>query len=210
MARRCPELALILEAEGLKTTVRAGWARVGVAAPESVADHSWRLALMAMLYAEQLGLDAGKAVRIALVHDLGEARIGDRMPGEWTPARKHAREAAALRGMLKALPPGQRKAWMALWLDYERGTSPEARLVAELDKLEMVAQGLAYERRKAAPRRAFDPFWGTAERAIASPALQERLRALRAQRPTARKASPTSGHGRRTSRKTYSRSPRTK
>lgn len=208
--RRCPELALVLEAEALKRTVRAGWRRIGVRQPESVADHSWRLALMAMLYAEQLGLDAGRAVRIALVHDLGEARIGDRMPGEWTPARKHAREAAALRGMLKALPAKQRRAWMALWLDYERGRSPEARLVAELDKLEMVAQGLAYERRKAAASRRFDPFWGTAERSIASGPMRARLAALRAQRPTARRASSTSGQGRRTSRKAYSRSPRTR
>lgn len=210
MPRRPADLTLVLEAEALKRTARAGWARIGVRRPESVADHSWRLALMAMLYAEQQGLDAGRAVRIAILHDLGEVRIGDRMPGEWTPARKHRREAAALRSMLKVLPAAQRRRWMALWLDYERGTSPEARLVAELDKLEMAAQALAYEQRGAARGARFDPFWGTAEKAVESGALRERLQALAAQRPTARIASSTSGKGLRTSRKWYSRSPRTR
>jgi putative hydrolase of HD superfamily len=215
-----PELRLVLEAEALKRTPRAGWKRIGVARPESVADHSWRLALMAMLYADLLGLDAGRAARIALLHDLAEARIGDRMPGEWSAKQKHAREARALRGMLAPLPPGVRRRWLALWNDYEAGRSPEARLVAELDKLEMVAQGLAYERRGEARRADLDPFWGTAERAIASAAVRARLGALRGRRPhaggrgaskpTSRRASSNSGKGLRTSRKRYSRAPRTR
>lgn len=209
MARPCPELALVLEAEALKRTPRAGWRRIGVREPESVADHSWRLALMAMLYADLLGLDAGKAMRIALLHDLAEARIGDRLPGEWTAKRKHARESAALRAMLRPLPPRLRKRYLALWLDYERARSPEARLVAELDKLEMAAQGLAYEKAGRARGR-FGPFWATAERAVASPALRQRLAALRQARPTSRSASSSSGRGCRTSRKRYSRSPRTR
>jgi putative hydrolase of HD superfamily len=182
MARVPAELALVLEAEALKRTPRAGWKRVGIARPESVADHSWRLALMAMLYAEMLGLDAGKAARIAVLHDLAEARTGDAMPGEWTPKQKHARERRALHAMLKPLPPQVRRSWMALWMDYERGRSPEARLVHELDKLEMVAQGLAYERRRAARARDLDGFWRTADRAIASAALRARLDALAARR----------------------------
>lgn len=198
--RRPPELALVLEAEALKRTVRAGWRRIGVRDPESVADHSWRLAFMAMLYADLLGLDAGRAARIALVHDLAEARVGDRMPGEWTEAQKHAREARALRAMLKPLPPALRRAYEALWLDYERGGSAEARLVAELDKLEMVAQGVAYERAGRARARAFDGFWGTAERAVATPFLRERLAALRALRGSPRGRRASGGTPRRRTR----------
>jgi putative hydrolase of HD superfamily len=183
MARALSELALVLEAEALKREPRRGWRRIGIARGESVADHSWRLSLMAMLYAELLGLDAGRAARIALLHDLAEARIGDRMPGELTDKAKHAREERALRAMLKPLPPRVQRAWLALWRDYETGRSPEARLVAELDKLEMVAQAFAYERRRAARPRDFDGFWGTAERAVASPAMRARLDALRAARP---------------------------
>ena len=212
MPRRPAELALVLEAEALKRTVRAGWQRIGVRDPESVADHSWRLALMAMLYADLLGLDAAKAMRIALLHDLGEARIGDKMPGEWTAKQKHARERRALVAMLKPLPRQLQARYQQLWMDYETGTSPEAQLVAELDKLEMIAQGVAYERGGQARGR-FEPFWRTADQAIASPFLRQRLEALaarRPQRPRSRKASSSSGKGLRTSRKRYSRAPRTR
>lgn len=206
------ELAFVLAAEALKREPRRGWARIGVRAPESVADHSWRLALLAMVYADLLGLDAGKAARIALLHDLPEARTGDTMPGEWSPRQKHARESRALRGLLRPLPARLRARYLAMWMDYEAGRSAEARLVGELDKLEMVAQALSYERARGAPRGAFDRFWGTAERSVHSAALRERLAALRAMRPqgspTARRASPSSRSGSRGRRKRYSRSPR--
>lgn len=212
MPRLPAELRFLLEAEALKREPRRGWRRIGVRGGESVADHSWRLALMAMLYADLLGLDAGKAARIALIHDLPEARTGDTMPGEWSTAQKHAREARALRALLKPLPPGLRRRYLALWLDYELGKSPEARLVHELDKLEMAAQGLRYEREGRG--RGFDGFWGTAERAIHTPLLREHLEALRARRPqprpTARRASSSSPRGARGSRKRYSRSPATR
>jgi putative hydrolases of HD superfamily len=181
--RRPAELALVLEAEALKRLPRAGWARIGIAQPESVADHSWRLALLAMVYADLLGLDAGKAMRIALLHDLAEVRVGDAMPGQWSEAQKHRREARALRSMLKPLPPAVAKRYLALWMDYEAGSSAEARLVAELDKLEMVAQALAYEQRRLAGGGDLDPFWGTADRAMQSPFLRERLEALARLRP---------------------------
>jgi putative hydrolase of HD superfamily len=210
MPRRPPELRFLEDAEALKREPRRGWQRVGIRGGEHVADHSWRLALMAMLYADLLGLDAGRAARIALLHDLPEARTGDRMPGELTARQKHAREARALRSILRPLPPPLRRRYFALWQDYERGRTAEARLVAELDKLEMVAQALAYERGGRARPADLDGFWGTAERAVESAALRARLGALRAQRPTARRASSSSGSGSRTSRKRYSRAPRTR
>jgi putative hydrolase of HD superfamily len=176
------ELAFVLEAEALKRRPRRGWQRIGIERPESVADHSWRLAVMAMLYADLLGLDAARAMRIALLHDLPEARTGDSMPGEFTARHKHAREARALRSLLRPLPPNLRRRYYALWQDYELGRSAEARLVAELDKLEMVAQGLAYERRGQGRGR-HDRFWATAGGAVESPALRARLETLRARRP---------------------------
>jgi len=178
---RAPEVAFLLEAGELKRVQRRGWKRVGVRAPESVADHSWRLALMAMLYADLEGLDAGRAARIALLHDLPEVRAGDAMPGEWTPAQKHAREARALRAMLKPLPPLLREEYEALWNEYEEGASPEARLVAELDKLEMAAQALRYEDARVSPRK-LDGFWASAEAVVRAPRLRAALDAMRRQR----------------------------
>jgi 5'-deoxynucleotidase YfbR-like HD superfamily hydrolase len=210
MARAPHELSFLLEAESLKLEPRRGWQRIGVPRPESVADHSWRLALMAMLYADMLGLDTGKAARIALLHDLPEARTGDSMPGEWSARQKHVRERRALAAMLKPLPTRMQQRWLALWMEYEEGSSAEARLVAELDKVEMVAQGLAYERRGAAKAPDLDGFWATAERAVVSTEMRARLSALHAQRPRARRASSSSPRGRLGSRKRNSRSPRTR
>ena len=85
-------------ARGLKTTPRTGWVHRGVRGPESVADHSWRVALMALVGAEGTsGLDTARAVQIALVHDLAEAIVGDIAPGDGVPAEeKHRGEAAAM------------------------------------------------------------------------------------------------------------------
>ena len=134
-------------ARGLKTTPRTGWVHRGVRGPESVADHSWRVALMALVGAEGTsGLDTARAVQIALVHDLAEAIVGDIAPGDGVPAEeKHRREAAAmeqLRGVLGGCA-GERV--RALWDEYEAGASQEARFVKDMDKLEMILQAREYE-----------------------------------------------------------------
>jgi putative hydrolase of HD superfamily len=78
------------------------------------------------------------------------------------------------------------RAYFALWMEYEEGRSPEARLVAELDKLEMAAQALTYEHDARATPRDFDGFWASAGRAVESPQIRERLRALERERGRSR------------------------
>ncbi|VEU44259.1 unnamed protein product [Pseudo-nitzschia multistriata] len=152
-------------ARGLKTTPRTGWVRQG-AGPriESVADHSWRISLMAMVAAGSLGstststpefsCDANKCIKMALVHDLAEATVGDITPHcGVSEDDKHARELAAMETMVQALGgslPGLSGEStggeiLALWKEYEEGTSHEARLVKDMDKLEMILQALEYE-----------------------------------------------------------------
>src|SRR5437870_2233242 len=78
-----PGLAeLAAAAGGLKLVRRKGWVDRGVEDAESVADHSYRVALLAWLLARRRGLDAGHAALIALVHDLAEAEVGDATPFE--------------------------------------------------------------------------------------------------------------------------------
>ncbi len=129
----------------LKRIPRTGWVRVGVREPESVADHSFRTALAALLLAPE-GVDWGRAVAMALLHDLPEAIIGDlvaRTPGERED--KQRREAAAMEALLAGLP-GE-AALRDLWEDYRRGVSPEARLVTAVDKLDMALQALEEQQR---------------------------------------------------------------
>ena len=85
-------LAFLRYVHTLKHTPRTGWVRTGVPEPESIADHMYRTALMALLYAPP-DVDRNRAVAMALCHDLAEAIAGDITPFDGvTPTDKHARE----------------------------------------------------------------------------------------------------------------------
>lgn len=124
--------------------------RRGVPAPESVADHSHRVALAALVAAAgRPEYDGARAVAIALAHDIAEAVVGDIAPGDGVPkAVKAAKEAAAVDHMAALLggPSSAAGATIAaLWAEYEAGATPEARLVKDCDKVEMLLQAAEYE-----------------------------------------------------------------
>ena len=134
-------LDFLRAAESLKTATRSGWTTAGQ--PESVAEHTWRLCLMAMVLRPAFpGLDFEKLVKICIVHDLGEAIGGD------IPAPEQARRGASksdderrdLLKLLEPLPQPQQAEILGLWDEYESATSPEARLAKGLDKLETILQ----------------------------------------------------------------------
>lgn len=133
-----------------QTTPRTGWVRRGVPAPESVADHSHRVALAALVAAAgRPGYDASRAVAIALAHDIAEAVVGDIAPSDGVPKSvKAAKEAAAIDHMTSLLGGPDTTAGAtiaALWAEYEAGETPEARLVKDCDKVEMILQAAEYE-----------------------------------------------------------------
>lgn len=139
------ELAGILEflraAEGLKTATRSGWTSAGE--PESVAEHTWRLCLMALvLHPGFPDVDFARLVKICIVHDLGEV-IGGDVPAPEQARRggsKAADERRDLLQLLTPLPAPLRDEITALWDEYEAAQSPEARLAKALDKLETILQ----------------------------------------------------------------------
>jgi len=139
------ELAGILDflraAEALKTATRSGWTSAGQ--QESVAEHTWRLCLMALvLHPSFPDVDFARLIRICIIHDLGEAIGGD------VPAPEQARLAGGkaaderrdLLTLLAPLPPALRDEITALWDEYESASTPEARLAKALDKLETILQ----------------------------------------------------------------------
>jgi len=140
--------------ERLKLEKRKGWVMRKVKLPESVADHSFRLALMAMVFADEEGLDAGRAVKLALVHDLPEAVCGDAvaMPGdEERPERrreKFEREQKALEQLLERLGGRAALEIRTLWGEFEERKTGEAILVYELDRLEAIFQAKEYAERQ--------------------------------------------------------------
>jgi putative hydrolase of HD superfamily len=136
-------------ARGLKTTKRTGWVMREVPQVESVADHSWRIALMAMVASQIQGeqVDVNKCIQMALVHDLAEAAVGDITPHcGVSDKEKHELELNAIMNMtgtLGGVLGGEQI--LKLWKEYEGGVTNEAKLVKDLDKLEMILQAQEYE-----------------------------------------------------------------
>jgi len=133
-------LAFLRAAERLKTVTRSGWTSTGK--PESVAEHTWRLGLMAMLlYGRAPGVDLARLLRMCLIHDLGEAIRGDvPAPAQAAPGAKSADERADLLELTAPLPAALRDEIVGLWDEYEAAQSAEARLAKGLDKLETILQ----------------------------------------------------------------------
>jgi putative hydrolase of HD superfamily len=144
------ELAGLVEflrsAERLKSVHRSGFTSAGL--PESVAEHSWRVALMALVVAPEFPeLDVARLLKICLVHDLGETIGGDIPAPEQARRRaagasegKSAAERRDLLALVEPLPRALREELTALWDEYEAAQSPEARLAKALDKLETILQ----------------------------------------------------------------------
>jgi putative hydrolase of HD superfamily len=134
--------ARLLEVLALKALPRAGWVRVGVPAPESVAAHSWGVAWLVLALCPP-GLDRGRALAIAVLHDLAEVRVGDLTPADRVdPAEKSRAEALAMAGLLSGLRGAAEL--LALWREYEDASTPEGRLVKACDKLDMALQAARY------------------------------------------------------------------
>ncbi len=107
---------------------------------ESVAEHSWRLALMPLLLRESFPeLDMDKVTRMCLIHDLGEAFTGDKPAFEKTEADS-LEEKAAYRQWLATLPPALSATMHALLSEMEALETPEARLYKALDRMEALIQ----------------------------------------------------------------------
>ncbi|HEU0076454.1 MAG TPA: HD domain-containing protein, partial [Longimicrobiaceae bacterium] len=109
---------------------------------ESVAEHTWRLCLMSVVFADSFpGVDFARLVKICIIHDLGEAIGGDIPAIEQTDgAPKAIQEREDLLQLIRPLPERLREEMTALWDEYEEAATPEARLAKALDKLETIMQ----------------------------------------------------------------------
>src|ERR671926_118420 len=132
--------------ERLKVITRSAYTSEGT--PESVAEHSWRLCLMALVLRDEFpDVDLGKLLAMCVVHDLGEAIGGDvpapeqaRRRAADPTASKSAQERSDLLMLLAPLPSAVRATITALWDEYEAASSPEARVAKALDKIETILQ----------------------------------------------------------------------
>jgi putative hydrolase of HD superfamily len=161
-------LVRILKIAGrLKKEHRRGWVvKVGIPDPESVADHSFRTTLIAMILGDVRGLDTGKMMRMALIHDIGEAIIGDLMPPEAAKlGTKKQNENEAVEEIFSNLPKPLRDKYLNLWQELRNTTSEEAKLVSDADKLEMALQASEYEK-QGYPKETLSEFKNSAKQRI--------------------------------------------
>lgn len=173
-------VTFVQQALALKDQARRGWLRAGVGRPESVADHTWGVALLALAVADaRPDLDRARLLELALLHDLPEAITGDLVPGEYaSKGEKTMRERDALEGMIAPLPVALRARLMARFEELATDASPEARLIHELDKLEMAFQAERYERQGIASGK-LDEFRASAAEGIRDAGLRDTVERLR-------------------------------
>ncbi len=182
----------------LKQLYRQGWLRRGLPASqcETVAEHSFATALLVLLLCDEAfpTLDGERALRMALIHDLGEVYAGDFTPADEIGAdEKHRREHSGFAQILGGLPNGQ--AYLALWEEFEAGETGEARLVRQVDRLEMALQAAVYERQPQFDLPDLGEFYDSVQAALSSPVLIQILDALvqlRPPQPGPSEAHPTS------------------
>jgi putative hydrolase of HD superfamily len=146
----------------LKTTKRTGWVNHGVKESESIADHMYRMAVMAMISGDLPGVNKDRCVKMAVVHDIAEAIVGDITPNDNIPKEEKNRlETAAIDEMCILLEGGiAAEEVKELWLEYENNSTPEAKFVKDLDKLEMILQAVEYENEQ---NKVLDDFFRSTE-----------------------------------------------
>lgn len=120
--------------EKLKCNTRHSWTSSG--RQESVAEHSWRLAVMAMLCADEYPeVDIDKVIKMCLIHDFGEAITGD-IPAFLKTEQNEKDEDNAVAGLLAELPPEFCAELQALFDEMNARETAEAKLFKSLDNLE--------------------------------------------------------------------------
>ena len=177
----------------LKRLPRTGWLDRGVPEfqVESVADHSFRVALIAWLMAaDEVGLDRDRVLKLALIHDLAEAITGDLTPydpdnldrvdgnrarflnqrhiaSSERTAAKRAAEDAAFTQLTNALGESLKVELRELWQELSEKTTPESRFVKEADRIETYLQSTEYVRE--IPELPIDSFRLEVEETLTSP-----------------------------------------
>lgn len=173
----------LLEVGKLKKVRRTGWILKGVKNPESVAEHSFRVAMMAMILPEGRKLDQFRLLKMALIHDLAESITSDIV---WEHGKlsdmeklkvKQKRELEVGKELFSLTK--QSKGLYELLDDYLKQGSPEAKFLKELDKLEMGVQALEYD---STAEHSLEEFWENIEKYLKDQELTQIFEQLKSRR----------------------------
>ncbi len=196
-------LNFLIEVGRLKRTPRKGWVLRGIKNPETIAAHTFRMAIMSWLLGIEKKLNIKKVIKMSLIHDLCEVYAEDTTPydnkvsfknkNKWKEItkkwprfskeekekiyqKKYKKENKALEKLILNLPPSLKKEIRNLWDDYEKGLTKEGKFVRQLDRVENLLQALEYwEKNK---QFAIEPWWVQIEELVDDPTLLEFMKAL--------------------------------
>jgi putative hydrolase of HD superfamily len=134
MDRLAQQIQFILEIDKLKSVYRRTYLINGERR-ENSAEHSWHLALLALVLAEHANepLDVARVVKMVLIHDIVEVDAGDTYIYDAQGDKVERERLAAIR-LFGLLPADQAEEFRNLWEEFESGASPEARFAAALDR----------------------------------------------------------------------------
>lgn len=195
-------LNFLIEAGKLKRIKRKGWVLRKINNPETIAEHTFRMTIMAWLLCNRKKLDINKVIKMSLIHDLCEVCAGDTTPydgilpkdpkkrkkmlDKWLRISKkekekffkakYKKEDKALKKVIAELPANSKKEIANLWEDYEKGLTAEGRFVRQVDRVENLLQALEYW--KQYKKFKMDSWWVQIEELVDDPVLLEFMKAL--------------------------------
>ena len=160
-------------AVNLKNISRQGWInKLSLKHPESVSDHSYSMAIMGMVISDLENYNSEKILKMILLHDLAESKIGDYTPNQISKENKIKIENKAYDEIINALPDAIKLQYAQIWEEYQKQESPESKIVHQIDKLEMALQAKMYQK-EGSPKEAIESFFKSAENEITHPKLKE-------------------------------------
>jgi len=195
-------LHFLIEVGKLKKMPRRGWVLRKIKNPETIAAHTFRMVIMAWVLGQNKKINLTKVIKTALIHDLCEVYAGDTTPYDKILAKnkkelkelmskwprfskkekeknfkeKYKKEYKSLKKLVSGLSPKLKKEIKTLWVDYEKGLTPEGKFVRQLDRVENLLQALEYWKEKKS--FAIEPWWVQIEELVDDSVLLEFLEVL--------------------------------
>ena len=160
-------------AANLKKISRQGWVdKISLNNPESVADHTYSMAVMSMVISDLQNYDSEKILKMVLLHDLAESKTGDFTPEQIDKNEKKKLENNAFYEIIETLPDFIREEYLKIWKEYQENISPESGIVHQIDKLEMTLQAKIYQKDGFSQEK-LESFFESAKIEITDPKLKE-------------------------------------
>lgn len=161
----------------LKNVLRQGWIeKLSIEDPESVADHSYSMAVMGMIISDLENFNTEKILKMILLHDLAESKVGDYTPEKISYEKKTELENTAFSEIVEKLPVDIKLEYLQIWQEYQEKKSSESKFVHQIDKLEMALQAKSYQQK--GHSKEIESFFESAKKEITDPKLKELFRQI--------------------------------